>query len=81
MHTPVSDISFGRGHIPHDPIALLTRERPELFGLEPCRVEVVSTGDDGGRARATPEPASAIRVLRDLDPDVVRAVVVELLGG
>lgn len=72
---------FGRGHIPHDPIALLTRERPELFGLERCRIDVVGSGDDAGRVRAVADPSAATRVLRDLDPDVVRAVVVDLLVG
>jgi inosine-uridine nucleoside N-ribohydrolase len=71
----------GRGHIPHDPVALLTREHPELFVVEPCRVDVVRSGPDGGRVRATPDPSSPTRVLRDLQPEVVRTVVVEPLVG
>lgn len=70
---------FGRGHIPHDPIALLTRERPELFTLEPVAVEVTGFGGSAGRVRAAPDPASVIRIVRDFDPDVVRRTVVDAL--
>jgi len=72
---------FGRGHIPHDPIALLTRERPELFTVEPCAVAVHGFGATSGRVEATPDPTSPIRIVRAFDPDVVRAAVVDALCG
>lgn len=70
---------IGRGSIPHDPIALLTRQRPDLFDTETCRVDAVGWGPDAGHVTATPDDAGRVRVVRDFDPDLVRGEVLASL--
>ncbi len=51
---------------PHDPMALLTAFRPELFEFEAVHVDVVGAGPQSeGSVRATADPASRLRVVRD----------------
>jgi purine nucleosidase len=70
----------GRGHIPHDPVALLTLIRPELFTTQACRIEAVGIGARGGHVRAIPDDTSPIQVLRGFDPDTVRRAIVDALA-
>ncbi len=64
---------------PHDPMALLTAFRPELFEFEAVRIDVAGAegGEpEAGSVRATPEPTSPIRVVRDARfADVKEAVI------
>jgi purine nucleosidase len=69
---------------PHDPMALLAGFRPELFRFEPVRVGVVGADGDemAGSVRATPNPTSHIRVVRDASiTEVKEAVVAGLVEG
>jgi len=70
---------IGRGSIPHDPIALLTRQRPELFRTEACRVDVVGWGPGAGQVTATADDAGPVHVVRDFDPGLVRREVLAAL--
>jgi purine nucleosidase len=47
---------------PHDPMALLTAFRPDLFRFETVRVDVVGTD---GSVQATPDAASRTRIVLD----------------
>jgi purine nucleosidase len=79
--TPFTSAGSPRGHVPHDPIALLTRQRPDLFETETCRVEIVGIGPAAGRVRAVPDAAGSVQVVRSFDAEVVRALVVDLLAA
>jgi purine nucleosidase len=70
----------GRGSIPHDPIALLTRQQPELFEMQPCRLEVIGWGPDAGQTAAVPDAAGRTRVVRAFDPDQVRHTLVDAIA-
>jgi purine nucleosidase len=54
-----------RASPPHDPMALLTAFRPELFRFEAVHVEAVGLGTNSGMVRAAPDPGSHIRVVRE----------------
>lgn len=66
---------------PHDPMALLTAFRPELFRFEAVRIDVTASDDAGaagvaGAVRATADPASPLRVVRDAQFAEVKEAVV-----
>jgi purine nucleosidase len=61
---------------PHDPVAILTLSRPELFTFRRGTVEVVTDGPRRGRTRFTPDPTGPHEVVTDFD---VAAIVTEIL--
>ncbi|MFK4089099.1 nucleoside hydrolase [Kribbella sp. NPDC020789] len=55
-------------NVPHDPVAVLTLSRPELFTVsEPGRVAIA----DGGLSTFTADPAGTVRIVTDLDSAAV----------
>jgi purine nucleosidase len=79
----------GRSHAnsPHDPMALLTAFRPDLFRFESVGIEVVGADGIGGNpeagsVRGTPELGSHVRVVRDADfAEVKEAVVASVVAS
>jgi purine nucleosidase len=75
---------LGRDHtVPHDPLAVLTLARPDLFRLEAGTVSVEPAGPDAGRTRFEPDPAGRHAVVTDVDveraaAEIVRRVLVAL---
>ncbi|MFC9691684.1 nucleoside hydrolase [Kribbella sp. NPDC056951] len=68
-------------NVPHDPVAVLTLTRPDLFTLsEPGRVEI---GTDG-LSTFTPDPAGTVRIVSELDAvavaDEITARIVAAAG-
>lgn len=61
---------------PHDPIAVLTLLRPDLFAFRRGRIEVETDGEHAGRVSLTEDPAGPHLVAVDLDADAVRAEIV-----
>ncbi|TDD45453.1 nucleoside hydrolase [Kribbella antibiotica] len=54
--------------VPHDPIAVLTLSRPDLFTLsEPGRITIA----DGGLSMFTPDPAGSVQIVTELDATAV----------
>lgn len=73
----------GRGvtiNSPHDPVALLTLVRPDLFRTERVAVDVTTEGPDAGLTRAVPDATSPVEVVRDADLDAVREAILALLA-
>jgi purine nucleosidase len=61
---------LGRGHtVPHDPLAVLTLVRPDLFRFEQGRVRVQPAGPEAGRTDFTPDPEGPHRVVTDVEAD------------
>ncbi|MFI5733865.1 nucleoside hydrolase [Kribbella sp. NPDC051587] len=55
-------------NVPHDPVAVLTLSRPDLFNLSPRgRITIA----DGGLSTFTPDPAGTVRIVTDLDTAAV----------
>ena len=55
-------------NVPHDPIAVLTLARPDLFAFsEPGRVTI----DDGGQSTFTPDPSGTVRIVTEVDSEAV----------
>jgi purine nucleosidase len=59
-------------NVPHDPVAVLTLARPELFSFsEPGRIDIALGGEDAGRSTFVPDPEGTVRIATDLDTDAV----------
>jgi purine nucleosidase len=78
---------LGRDHtVPHDPLAILTMARPDLFRFETGTVRVDATGPDAGRTRFEPDSAGTHsagkhsagqhRVVTDVDVESAAAEIV-----
>lgn len=63
-------------NVPHDPIAVLTLARPDLFEVAHGEITVQADGADAGRTRFTPG-AGPHSIVVDMDEDAVAA---EILG-
>jgi purine nucleosidase len=61
---------------PHDPIAVLTLLRPDLFVFRRGRIDVETEGDHAGRVSFAEDPAGRHRIAVDLDADAVREEIV-----
>jgi purine nucleosidase len=75
---------LGRDHtVPHDPLAVLTLARPDLFRIETGTIRIEPGGPDAGRTRFEPRPDGRHAVVTDVDVDaaaqqIVRRVLVAL---
>jgi purine nucleosidase len=74
---------LGRGYtVPHDPLAVLTLARPELFRFEQGRVRVEPAGPDAGRTDFTPDPGGPHRVVTDVQAEAAAEEIVRrVLAG
>jgi hypothetical protein len=66
---------------PHDPLAILTAIRPELFRFEPCEVRVELDGEDTGRTRLDRCGTGAMRIAAEVDAEAARQEIVRRLIG
>jgi purine nucleosidase len=66
---------------PHDPLAILTAIRPELFRFEPCEVHVELDGEDTGRTRLDRCGTGAMRIAAEVDAEAARQEIVRRLIG
>ncbi|WP_053204190.1 nucleoside hydrolase [Jiangella muralis] len=69
-------------NVPHDPIAVLTLARPELFTTERGTITVETEGDGAGTTRFAADPAGPHEVVVDLDvPRVTEEIVHRILAA
>lgn len=69
-------------NVPHDPIAVLTLARPELFTTERGTITVETEGDAAGTTRFAPDPAGPHEIVVDLDvPRVSEEIVRRILAA
>lgn len=52
---------------PHDPVAVLTALRPELFEFRQGRVSISLVADEAGRSTFEPDPSGPVSLTTDLD--------------
>ncbi|PZF84690.1 nucleoside hydrolase [Jiangella anatolica] len=73
----------GQDHnVPHDPIAVLTLARPDLFATERGTITVETDGDGAGTTRFASDPAGPHEVVVDLDvPRVTEEIVHRILAA
>src|SRR4051794_6167916 len=74
---------LGRDHtVPHDPLAVLTLVRPDLFRFEQGRVRVEPAGPDAGRTDFTPDADGLHRVVTDVQAEAAAEEIVRrVLAG
>jgi purine nucleosidase len=59
-------------NVPHDPIAVLTLSRPELFTFSaPGRITIAVGGDQAGHSTFTPDPSGTVRIVTGVDAEQV----------
>lgn len=59
-------------NVPHDPVAVLTLTRPDLFTFsEPGRIDIALGGENAGHSTFVADPAGTVRIASDLDTDAV----------
>jgi purine nucleosidase len=59
-------------NVPHDPVAILALNRPELFSFsEAGRVTIAVGGDNPGRSTFTPDPRGTVRIVTGVDAEQV----------
>lgn len=66
---------------PHDPLAVLSAIRPDLFQFEQCDVEVDLAGETTGRTRLVNCGAGRIRVASDIDVSAAEHEIVRRITG
>lgn len=69
----------GRSNVPHDPLALLTLLRPELFRFAEQPIRIEASGRFAGRCVADPERGRAVRVTVGVDVDAARTFMIDRL--
>ena len=75
---------LGRDHtVPHDPLAILSLARPDLFRIETGTIRIEPDGPDAGRTVFDPAPDGPHAVVTDVDveesaAEIVRRVLVAL---
>ncbi|GAB2638755.1 nucleoside hydrolase [Kribbella swartbergensis] len=66
-------------NVPHDPVAVLTLTRPELFTFsDPGKVEI-SVGDDEGTSTFVPDDAGTVRLALTVDGPAAVAAIIEAI--
>lgn len=64
-------------NVPHDPVAVLSMARPELFTLsEPGTVRIETSGENAGASVFVPGGQGRTRLVRDLDTEAVAEQIV-----
>lgn len=59
-------------NVPHDPIAVLTLSRPELFTFsEPGRITIAVGGQQAGHSTFTADPEGTVRIVTGVDAEQV----------
>ncbi|MFF0342133.1 nucleoside hydrolase [Kribbella sp. NPDC004875] len=59
-------------NVPHDPIAVLTLSRPELFTFsEPGRITIAVGGEQAGHSTFTADPEGTVRIVTGVDAEQV----------
>ncbi|MGW7684654.1 nucleoside hydrolase [Kribbella sp. NPDC054772] len=59
-------------NVPHDPIAVLTLSRPELFTFsEPGRITIAVGGERAGHSTFTADPEGTVRIVTGVDAEQV----------
>lgn len=59
-------------NVPHDPVAVLTLTRPDLFTFsEPGRIDIALGGENAGHSTFVPDPAGTVRIATDLETEAV----------
>ena len=66
---------------PHDPLAILTALRPELFRFEQCDVRVELEGMEAGRTRVDRCGTGNVQIAADVDVEAAEQEIVQRLGG
>jgi purine nucleosidase len=65
----------------HDPVAILSALRPELFRFEQCDVRVELEGPNPGRTRVNGCGSGAVRIASDVDVEAAEQEIVRRLAG
>jgi inosine-uridine nucleoside N-ribohydrolase len=63
-------------NVPHDPLAILTIARPDLFEFERGRVTVVTSGHKLGATLFEPDPEGPHRIVCDYDPTLAAEEII-----
>jgi inosine-uridine nucleoside N-ribohydrolase len=59
-------------NVPHDPVAVLTLTRPDLFTFsEPGRIDITIGGENAGHSAFVPDPSGTVRIVTGLDAEPV----------
>ena len=66
---------------PHDPLAILTALRPELFRFERCAVGVELGGAEPGRTRVERCGEGAVRIAAEVQVEAAEQEIVRRLVG
>ncbi|WP_456283796.1 nucleoside hydrolase [Microbacterium sp. JZ101] len=64
-------------NVPHDPIAVLTLARPDLFEIARGVIEVQTDGEDAGLTRFTPSADGPHEIVIDMDEEAVAAEILD----